>query len=78
MYIFSNLSNTNISPLKIIDFNLNRMFHVNFPEHKPSCCRINYSISNYKNKVYLFGGLDENNKLIDSMDDFDATTYKFT
>jgi hypothetical protein len=77
--MFNNLSANNVSPLKIVDFSINRMFPVSFSDqHKPSCTRINYSVSNYKNKVYFYGGIDEKNKILDTMDDFDATTYKFT
>jgi hypothetical protein len=54
------------------------MFPMYFESNKLSSTRINYSVSNYKNKVYLYGGIDESNKMLESMDDFDATTYKFS
>ena len=38
--------------------------------------RINYSIATMSNKVYLYGGLDDKNQVLDSMEMFDATTYK--
>lgn len=78
VYMFSNLSETNPTPLKIIDFSLRQLFPINSKEFKPSCSRINYSLSNYKNKIFLYAGLNEQNKLLDSMDDFDAYTYKFS
>ena len=43
----------------------------------PSTPRINYSICSYKNKVFLYGGLDENNQVLSTMDTFDTLTYKF-
>ena len=75
--MFSNISDTNPSPVKIVDIKLQRMFPIQFKEFKPSTARINYSISNYKHKVYLYGGLNEKSKIIETMDEFDATTYKF-
>lgn len=56
---------------------MRRLFTINIAEHKPTTTRINYSIANFKNKVYLYGGLDENNKMLQTMDEFDAMTYKF-
>ncbi len=38
--------------------------------------RINYSIATMENKVYLYGGLNDKNDVLDSMEMFDATTYK--
>lgn len=47
------------------------------PENRPSTVRINYSMANFKNKIYLYGGLDQDNKILDTVDEFDVTTYKF-
>eukprot|EP00347_Sterkiella_histriomuscorum_P022030 403331930 len=76
LYIFSTASK--ISPVKVFDFNMKRMFPITFPKFGPSITRINYSIANFKHKVYLYGGLDDQAKIIDTMDEFDASTYKFT
>lgn len=61
--------------------NLNRIFGVDLTksrtENKPSSTRVNYSVASYKNKVYLYGGMDWENKILDSLDEFDVTTYKF-
>ena len=38
--------------------------------------RINYSIATMQNKVYLYGGLNERNQVLECMDCFDAATYK--
>jgi hypothetical protein len=43
---------------------MRRMFSPNLGDYKPTVTRINYSIANFKNKVYLYGGMDENNKVI--------------
>ncbi|CDW83734.1 kelch repeat protein [Stylonychia lemnae] len=77
IYIFTNLSENISSPLKIIDLNLKRLFPIQFKKFGPTTTRINYSISNYKHKVYFYGGLNENSKILETMDEFDATTYKF-
>ena len=76
--MFSNLSPLNNSPLKIIDIKESKIFAINSGEFKPSTIRVNYSISNYRHKVYFYGGLDENNKILETMDEFDGTTYKFS
>lgn len=57
---------------------MRRMFPIEFKKFGPSTSRINYSIANFKHKVYLYGGLDEQAKVIENMDEFDASTYKFT
>lgn len=57
---------------------MNRLFPIQFNKFGPSTTRINYSISNFKHKVYLYGGLNDKSKIIETMDEFDATTYKFT
>ena len=49
----------------------------------PSTQRINYSIASFKNRVYLFGGLNEkrddqsSNQVLNSMEMYDAMTLKF-
>ena len=40
--------------------------------------RINYSIAHMSNKVYLYGGLSDQNEVLESMEMFDAMTYKMT
>jgi len=87
MYIFSNLSPEGASRLggssiiKIVDLNLCRVFGVDLTksrtENKPSSTRVNFSLASYKNKVYLYGGMNLENKILDSLDEFDVTTYKF-
>ena len=88
LYIFANLSPEAAGRkeggcvVKIVDFNLKRMFGVEMfmskPENRPSTVRVNYSIANYKHKVYLYGGLNVENEILSTIDDFDATTYKFS
>ena len=48
------------------------------PPNQPSSARINYAITECNNKVYFYGGLDEKNQILGSMDVFDACTYKFS
>ena len=43
----------------------------------PLTVRINYSICSHKNRAYLYGGLDDNNKVISTMETFDIMTFKF-
>ena len=71
MYIFSNLCpetaarRESSSIVKIVDFDLQRMFGIELwnskPENRPSSIRINYSIAVYKFKVYFYGGLNAEN-----------------
>lgn len=79
LYLFTNISNQLQYPVKIVDFNLQRLFTVKFDSEamKPSVSRLNYSIAGYKHKAYLYGGIDQNSQILTSMDEFDATTYKF-
>lgn len=56
---------------------MRKMFPLNVNNYKPSATRVNYSIANFKNKIYIYGGMDEDNKMLQSMDEFDAMTYKF-
>lgn len=57
---------------------MNQIFPIVSSKYAPSVSRINYSLSSWKHKVYLYGGLDSNNKILESMDEFDASLYKFT
>lgn len=87
IYIFSNLSQESAArkesqaAVKIVDLNLKSVFRVDLwqakPENRPSTIRVNYSIANYKHKVYFYGGLDSENKILSTIEEFDATTYKF-
>ncbi len=44
---------------------------------KAPVARINYSISCYKQKIFLFAGMDMENNLLNSMDEFEASLYKY-
>jgi hypothetical protein len=46
-------------------------------DFKPSCVRSGYSVGLFKNKAFLYGGINEKNEILDTMDEFDATQYKF-
>ena len=43
----------------------------------PQAHRVNYSICSHKNKAYIFGGLNENNEVLDTTEVFEAHTFKF-
>ena len=43
----------------------------------PLSYRVNYSIACHKHRCYIYGGLDENNKLIEGMETFELPNYKF-
>lgn len=88
LYIFANLSPEGAARqegscvVKIVDFSLRRMFGVDMtqskPENRPSAVRLNYSLAHYKHKVFIYGGINQANEVLGTIDDFDATTYKFT
>lgn len=88
LYVFTNISpessqrKESQQNVKILDFSLKKLFDVQLfsakPENRPSTVRVNYSIALFKFKVYLYGGLDQDNKVISSVEEFDATTYKFS
>jgi hypothetical protein len=72
--------------VKIFDPALNQMFDVkgianNFSSEGvgfgPTTCRINYSIVSTKFKAYMYGGLDEKNNVLGSLEVFNAIEYKF-
>lgn len=46
--------------------------------NKPTECRINYSICTSGNKIFIYGGINEKNQILGSMEVFDCQTYKFT
>ena len=46
--------------------------------NKIETARINYSIATMGNKVYIYGGLNEKNEILSTMEIFDAVTYKFS
>jgi len=71
------MNTSNITPVKVIDFEMLRMFPIISKKHVPSTTRINYSLSHWKHKAYLYGGVDNNNKILESMDEFDCSIYKF-
>jgi len=85
LYVFSNLTpevkQESESCVKIIDLKLRRVFGVDMTrskaENRPSSVRVNYSMALFKNKLYFYGGIDQDNKILDTIDEFDVTTYKF-
>lgn len=66
LYIFSNLSPDSKmgseSCVKVFDLNMRRIFAIDMTksrkENRPSSVRVNYSLAQYKYKVFLYGGLD--------------------
>ena len=47
------------------------------PPNHPSSARLNYALAECGNRCYLYGGTDSTNKVLETMDVFDARTYKF-
>jgi hypothetical protein len=43
----------------------------------PLTNRINYSIAHHKTRIFMYGGLNEQNQVLNSMETFDACIYKF-
>lgn len=39
---------------------------------------MNYSIATMQNKVYLYGGLNDKNEILENMEMFDAMQYKMS
>lgn len=64
-----------------MDFTLRKLLEVGLfnakPEYRPSTVRVNYSIALFKFKVYLYGGLNAENQILSTVEEFDASTYKF-
>ena len=54
------------------------MFSLDKLKSKPKEPRINYSICNSPSKVYLYGGISQNNQVLSTMESFDACTYQFS
>ena len=43
----------------------------------PLTSRINYSIASFKNKTYIYGGLNEKCEILATMELYDAAIFKF-
>jgi len=73
-YCFQNLSPENTRAVKVIDPELNRIFEIPLigEGNKVTEARINYSIASMNNKVYLYGGLNDRNEILENMEMFDA------
>lgn len=48
------------------------------PPNRPSCTRINYALAECSNKLFMYGGVNENSEILQSCDMFDCCTYKFS
>ena len=80
-YVFQNVSPTNPRSVRVVDPDLRRIFEIPLlgsSENGVTTARINYSIAHMSNKVYLYGGLSDQNEVLESMEMFDAMTYKLT
>lgn len=80
-YLLQNLDPLNPNCVKIADPTLRMTFDVKLygfsQENKPKYARINYSLAADRGKIYIYGGLSAENKVLDSMEVFDVTTYQF-
>lgn len=69
----------------VIDPQLKRVFNIKLlpttkkddPPNKPSSARIQYAMAEVGNKVFFYGGIDDKNTVLGTMDVFDACTYRF-
>ena len=80
LYLFQNLSTKNSRAIKVVDPDLRRIFQIPLigKDNKVSHSRINYSITNMDNKVYIYGGLNDKSEVLSSMEMFDACTCKMS
>lgn len=92
VYVFQNLQdiateNTLVqkrSPVKVIDCQLKQVFDMRLmpttkkddPPNSPSGVRVNYAITEVNHRVFLYGGINAQNEVLECMDVFDAQTYK--
>lgn len=59
------------------DFDLKKLFPIKNVDTKPGSFRINYSATLAGFKIYLLGGLNENNQPTNALEAFDITTYRW-
>ena len=72
----NNLTPQNKNSVIIADLTMKRVFTLDLDTF-PSSSRINYSLTQHNFKMYVFGGLDQKSRTLNSMDVFDVCTYKW-
>jgi hypothetical protein len=81
IYILQNISPLNhktaVKIVKILDPLTGRVYSIK-PDTHPITFRINYTATEYKNEIFVFGGLDHNAEPLNSLEAFDITTYRYT
>ena len=45
-------------------------------ENKIAHSRVHYAIASYDNKIYIHGGMNEENEIVSDIEEFCAMTYK--
>lgn len=74
------MTKTNPHPVKVVDPMLRRLFNIDLIGEEncvTESARINYSICASASRVFLYGGVNEKSQVLNTMDSFDACTYKF-
>jgi len=70
--VIQNLSPSAPDPAKIVDLDLRQLLPI-FPlDEKPKVNRVNFALSRFRHKLYMYSGLDEKNEILDSLEEFDT------
>ncbi|EGR34231.1 kelch repeat protein [Ichthyophthirius multifiliis] len=77
IYFIQNSISKDNNHIYCADFDLKKLFPIKNIDTKPSSFRINYSAVIYMFKIYIFGGLNDNNQPTNMFDSFDISTYKW-
>ncbi|EAR84333.1 kelch motif protein (macronuclear) [Tetrahymena thermophila SB210] len=77
VYFIQNSIPKELNHIYCADFDLKKLFPIKNIDTKPSTFRINYSATLFQFKIYMFGGLNENNQPTNAFDTFDISTYKW-
>jgi len=76
-----NLADANPYPVHIIDPLIQKVFPIKLlpntdekggPNRPSTSARINYSIAECRNSIYMYGGVDNNSNILETTDVFDC------
>ena len=76
LYSIHSLSKVSFDNQFIIDFSMSKLFKI-LSDTTPTCFRISYCSGIKCNKIFIFGGLNEEAQVLNSLEVFDCTTYRF-
>lgn len=77
LYFLRNANPTATNHILIGDLNQRKLLPIINDDTRPSTFRFNYTANLYGFKIHIFGGLNGNMELLDNLDTFDITTYKW-